>query len=482
MGSTLRTASMVFPKYMKPIQAVVVAVSAQAILAASAGAQALPGDGWLLPPGTLRFGVAMDYSHFDSRFGAGGTEPWSADLAGPLDATTFAPLGPVRTGLEAFFAATGGGPAVDAGALTLGDIALDLSADTRWVPFELSLGVLPRLEIGVRLPIFRSEVQVSRFDLAGGTVGANPAPDANAAALAGFGAEFGALGRSPLLPLEGSTLGAALTARVAAAGGEIFLPTDAAGDSLLNALLMSELGRPPIATHREPWRVGDARAHARIRLVSTMGADPFPTDSGPLHYRLSATLGARLPTGTEPDTVRLFTPSPSVGLMGWSAGIGGDLFVGSRVWVAASAGYSATSPVDVLRRVTDPERPLVSADPPQVVRWSPPTELRIRISPRWRLEESLSVGVDYEMLTTGASAYDGEAEVLNASGGSAQRLGGSARFSTLPGYGPDGGLIPFEAVLAYSRTLAGPDGYPRATTLAVGARVYHPLWGRARRP
>lgn len=470
---------------MKPIQVGLVALATVVLTAASARAQGLPGDAWVLPPGTIRLGVGMDYSHFDSRFGAVGTEPWSADLAGELTAATFAPLAPIRQGLEAFFAATGGGPAVDAGALTLGEVGLDLSADTRWVPLELSMGVLPRVEVGLTLPVFRSELQVTRFELAGGSVGPNPAAQANAAALAAFGAEFEALGGSPLLPLKDSPLGVQLAARVAAAGGEIVLPEDAAGDSLVNALLVSALGLSPIETYREPWRVGDAEARVRVHLLGTMGGDALPVDSTGIHYRLSATGGIRLPTGSEPDTIRLFTPASAVGLSGWSAGMAGDLFVGRRIWVAAAAGYSAASPVDVSRRVIDPATPFASADPPELVRWSPPTDLRVRVSPRWRMEEALAVGLDYEIRTVGASSYDGAggaAALLDAPGGSVQRVGGSVRFSTLQDYLSAGGSMPFEAVLSYSRTLAGPDGYPSATSLAVEARVHHALWGGPRRP
>lgn len=467
---------------MKRTEGCLAAVVALAISAAGVEAQAVAGDGWLLPPGTLRVGLAMEYAHFDRRFGAGGTEPWSAELAGPLDASAFAPLAAVGAGLEAFFGATGGPPAAGTGSLTLGEVGLGLSADTRSVPLEIALGVLPRVEIGLTLPVFRSELHVSRFDLAGGNVGANPAPDANAMALAAFGAEFEALGRSRLLPVKGSPLGDELTARVEAAGGEILLPAVAAGDSLLNAVLVAELAQPPIETYREPWRLGDATAHVRVLLLTTMGGSAFPADSGAIHYRISTTAGARLPSGAEPGTPRLFVPNPPVGLSGWSAGIGGDLFVGRRVWIAGSAGYSAAGTVEVLRRVHQPGRPFASADPPRLVRWSPPTQLRVRVSPRWRLEESLAVGVDYDMLRLGASGYEGDAAAVSSSeGGSAQRLGGSVRFSTLPGRAEGENGFPFEAALAYSRTLSGPDGHPAAARLTVEGRLYHPLWGRSRR-
>lgn len=424
----------------------------------------------------------MDYTEFGSRFGASGRQSWGADLLRPLTAANFAPLAAVRSSLNELLAATGGGDPVSEDALSLGVLDLAATADTRRVPMEVGVGLLPRVEVDLMVPIFRSELRVTRFEMSGGTVGRNPAPDANAAALAGFGAEFEALGRSALLPLASSALGKELRRRVEAAGGELILPVaPAAGDSLLNAILAAELGMPPLATFRERWRVGDAEGSVRVRVLSTFGDAAFPADSAGVHYRLAAIAGARLPTGSEPDTLRLLLPAPSVGLTGWSAGVAGDLFVGHRFWIGGGIRYSVARPVDVLRRLTAPDEPFGSPDPPRTVRWSPPSELRVRLSPRLRLEESIAIGVDYELLGLGRSSFegaDGAASVLDAPGGAVQRIGGSVRFSTLPSAGPGSGVLPMDAALSYTRTQSGPSGHPAATSLRVEGRIYHRFWGR----
>lgn len=453
-----------------------------AVLPCPAGAQSIDRDAWVVPTGTIHAGLALDYSSFGSRFGESGTEPWPANVLHPLTASNFAPLAMVRARLDKFLDATGGGGPVVGESLSLGTPDVVVSADSRLVPLELGLGVLPRVELGVTVPIFRSEVQFTRFALSGGTVGGNPAPEANAAALAAFGPEFEELGRSRLLPLASSPLGQELRRRVRAAGGEIVLPAaPPAGDSLLNAILAAELGMPPLATFREPWRVGDAEATVRVRVLGTFGESAFPADSVGIHYRLTATAGARLPTGTEPDTLRLLNPSPAVGLSGWSAGMAGDLFVGRRLWLGSVVRYSAARPVDVLRRITAPDAPLASPDPPRAVRWAPPSELRLRVSPRLRLEEVIAVGLDFEVLRIGESSFtgaDGTASVLNGAGGSVQRIGGSVRLSTLARNGLRSGGIPVDGAVSYTRTLAGPAGHPAASALRAEMRVYHRLWGR----
>ena len=453
-----------------------------AAVGSEAEAQGLERDAWVASAGTIHLGAGMEYTHFDSRFGPSGTEPWAADLLRPLTAANFAPLASVRTRIDEFLAATGGGGPAGEDDLSLGTPDLAASADFRRVPMELGIGLLPRIEVSVMVPIFRSELQVTRFAISGGTVGRNPAPEENAAALAAFGERFEELGRAPLLPLATSPLGLELRERVEAAGGEIVLPAaPLASDSLLNAILASELGMAPLGAFRGPWRVGDAEASVRVRVLSTFGDAPFPTDSAGIHYRLAAMAGARLPTGSEPDTLRLLAPSPEAGLSGWSAGMAGDLFVGRRLWMGAAIRFAAPAPVDVLRRLTPPDAPFGSADPPRTVRWSPPSELRVRLSPRLRLEESIAVGLDYELLGLGGSSFtgaDGGAAVLDTDGGSAQRIGGSIRFSTLAPAVAGSGVLPVDALLSYARTISGPSGHPAAAALRAEARVFHRFWGR----
>lgn len=466
-------------KLKRVVHGVLVLASA---VTSAAGAQGLERDAWVAPAGTIHLGAGMEYTHFDGRFGPSGREPWVADLLRPLTASNFAPLATVRTRLDEFLAATGGGGPAGEDELSLGTPDLAATADFRRVPMELGIGLLPRIEVGVMVPIFRSELRVTRFALSGGTVGRNPAPEENAAALGAFGESFEELGRSPLLPLATSPLGIELRERVEAAGGEIVLPAaPLASDSLLNAILASELGIAPLATFRGPWRVGDAEASVRVRLLSTFGDAAFPTDSAGLDYRLAAIAGVRLPTGSEPDTLRLLVPSPEVGLSGWSAGMAGDLFFGRRLWMGAAIRFAGAAPVEVLRRLAPPGAPFGSGDPPRAVRWSPPSALSLRLSPRLRLEESVAVGLDYELLALGGSRFtgaDGGAAVLDTDGGSAQRIGGSIRYSTLTAAVPGSGVLPVDALLSYTRTLSGPSGHPAAAALRAEARVFHRFWGR----
>jgi hypothetical protein len=466
---------------MKLKRRVLAGVAMLPVLASAAGAQGIERDAWVAPAGMIRVAAGMEYTHFDSRFGTDGTEPWAAPLLHPLDASSFAPLSALREGIDEFLTATGGGFPIPAASLSLGTPDAVVSADIRTVPFEVGLGLVPRVELGVMVPIFRSELEYTRFALGGGNVGRNRAPEENAAGFASLGPEFEELGRSSVLPLVSSSLGEELMKRVEAAGGSLVLPAaPLAGDSLLNAILASELGMPPLASHREPWRLGDAEANVRVRVLDTFGDSRFPADSTGLNYRLAAMAGVRLPTGSEPDTLRLLMPMPGVGLTGWSAGLAGDVFAGRFLWLGGTVRYSAARPVDVQRPLTPPREPFRWPEP-ESVRWSPPSELRIRLSPRVRLEDAVAVGLDYEMLRIGDSSFemDGGANgALNIASGSVQRFGGSVRFTTRGRYVPGSGGIPLDATLSYARTLSGPTDQPVAAALRVEAAVYHRIWGR----
>jgi hypothetical protein len=459
---------------MRRFRAALWAVAALCVTGAGAGAQTGASEGWVLPTGLVRVGIGADYSHFDRRFGAQGSE-WG-DLIGPLDASTLAPLNEVHSGIDAFLSATGGGSVLPE-ELTLGDADIHLSADARVVPMVLAVGLLPRVELGVSLPFQRSELLVSRFAFFGATVAPNPDPEANAAAFAAVGPEFEALGRSLFLPRSKTALGVELIRRVEAAGGRLVLPRGVASDSLLQALIASELGAAPLESRRDPWGLGDAEATLKIQLISSMGPDRFPTEPAAFHYRVSGTIGARLPTGSESDTVRFFSSRPDVGLTGWSAGLAGDLFLGSRAWIRGGALYASVRPNEVIRRVPTPGGSLA----PRTVTWTPPSELRLRLSPRVRLADAISAGLEYEMLRLGESRLeesDGSAAISETPGGALQRVGGSILFSTLTGGRAGWASLPLEASISYVTDLSGPSGAPAASRIGMQGRIFHGAWGR----
>lgn len=461
---------------MKHPRSILLALAGLTLSAGGAEAQLGAGDAWVLPWGMLSAGAGTSFAHADALFGT----DWS-DLLGPLDQDDFLPLSTLRTRIDEFLVATGGPVAGDE-ALRLGGADLRIGTDTRVVPMGISAGILPRLELELTVPIHRSEIAVRRFAFSDGNVGANPDPAGNAAAFAQIDPDFESLGSSPLLPLAESPLGRHLSGRAEERGIVITLPQDAAGaDAAVNALLVQELGISPIAGELRAWRIGDAEAALKVRLLGNMGDEAFPVGDAPFSFRTAASARIRIPlTESQAATVRLIDVSPASGVSGWGGGVAADVFFGQVFWLSASTDYSAPGEVDVQRRVADPDRPLATAEPTRTVRWSPPSETRIRISPRVRLERAIAIGFDYRMLRLGRGSFasgDGDASVLDTPGGTVQRLGGTVRFSTLAGYAEGARVLPLDASMTYSTDLTGITGTPDRTKLTIEGRVFHRFWG-----
>lgn len=454
--------------------------SAVWVLAAPLEAQSGNESAWVLPGGMVRVGIAVDFSHFDARFTGGGTEPLGADLGGPLHAGRFAPLFPLLGGIRAFVAETGGGIDLDAEDLSVGDLDARLSSDVRRLPIELAIGLFDRFEVGMTVPVHRSETEVTRLVLSSGTVGVNPAPEANAAAFALISPGFEELGRAPLLPVAGSALGEELIRRVREHGGELRLPEDAAGLGLFQSLLQQEFGIAALERDVSPWEVGDAEAAVRVRILASFGTDPLPPDSGTVHYRVAGRIAARLPTGTEREGIRLVSASPRAGLTGWSGGVAGDLFFGPRWWVAGGLSYSAVGETEVVRRAVPPGEPFSSAEPPVRARWSPGSEIGVSVSPRFRPDPAIAVGLEYRSVHAAGStlAVAGADPIPWTRGGTYARVGASVRFTTLAAYAAGSRVLPGEAALSYTADLAGPPGAPVAREIRIEGRLYQRLWSR----
>jgi hypothetical protein len=451
-----------------------------------AAAQVRASDSYVARPGQLRLQAGAEYTGYDHRYGTDGSEPLAGPLLQSLTASTYAPLQPLSSGLAAFFAATAGEPGatpvmVDDSTLTLGAPHLSLFESVTRMPISLSLGVLPRVELGVSVPILRGQQTLQRFVLADGTVGANPAADANAALLAGISAEWEALGSGGLLPTAESALGTELQARVRAlTGGETLqLPSAAADTALFQQQLVTSFGVPPVRSRVDRPRMGDAEVFARLRLLSTFGEGAVPPrEARGAHLRSTLLLGVRLPTGMKPDTVELFAYPYDIGLSGYSAGLLSDLFVGRRVRTTVGASFASYSGADVVRLFAPSATPLATGGPPVGARFTPGSALEVRVAPQLQLVEGIFVGVEYDWARVGASRLESGGVALETAGGSGQRLGFGLRYSTLPAYEEGRTKVPMEIDLRYQRSLAGPEGAPDTGYTTIQVQLLPRLWGR----
>jgi hypothetical protein len=459
------------------------------MLPRTGAAQVDASDAYVLRPGQIRLQAGLRYGGYDERFGASGREPLTAPLLQPLTPSVFAPLQPLSTGLSDFFAATASQPgadpvAFDAAMLSLGTPDLRLFESVAQSPLELSVGILPRVELGVSVPLLRGEQMLERFTLADGTVGLNPNAAANAALLGQIGAQWAALGRSGFLPTASSALGQALQARVGAltGGASLQLPTEPGDTALFQSQLVSAYGVPGVRSRVDRVRLGDAQVMGRVLLLSNLGAAAFPADSARgAHFRSTLLLGLRLPTGVAPDTVELLPIRYDVGISGYSAGVVNDLFLGRRFWATVGVSYASFGTSDVTRLLASPAAPLSALGPPVGVRLTPGSELRVRVAPRYRLVEGISLGAEYEMDRLGAGRLEGEAssgESFELPGGTGQRVGAGLRYSTLPAAEEGRSLVPIEIELRYQRSIAGAEGAPAAGYTVAEVRLMPQLWGR----
>ncbi|HEX6068939.1 MAG TPA: hypothetical protein VFZ18_03930 [Longimicrobiaceae bacterium] len=459
--------------------------AALALAATSVGAaDAQNPDAFVLPPGMFRLSVEGTHASYESVFDASGTSvPLATGLAGELTPGRFAALRPLATQLTDFFAATNGN-AVDPGGISLG--TLDAQAAATWTQgvARLAVGLFPRFEIGASLPLIRSDRTIQRLGLAGGTVGVNPSPTANAAILARIG--WGPLGASGLLPTAESPAGIELQSRVTALAGEpLSLPADTADAEVLQSLLAEAYGLPPLTSRVDPYRIGDVEVYGRLLLLSSFGRAPFPSDSAPAGLRVSLTGGARLPTGTEPDSLPLLAPPPDTRLSSYFGGVAADLFLGPRLWLSGAARINRNLGSDVTRRLAPADSPLSVTDPPQVVTLRRGGSLEIAVAPRFRLAESIWLAAEYSGVMVGDTEYslagsgDGAA-VLSLAGGGLHRAGVGIRYSSLAAYWAGRASLPADIALTYLRTISGPEGAPAGGAVTVTASLLPQLWSRRR--
>ena len=459
------------------------ALALGALLPSSAPAQAP--DAFVLPFGMLRLELQGMHNSFDSYYDADGNRVRAgSELSGDLAADRFAPLTPLAANLSDFLAVTAGGPGAspevpDPSAISLGLLDVTAAAARTEGRARISIGVLPRLEIGASLPLGRGDRLVQRLRLEDGTVGFNPDADGNRDLLAEIG--WAPLGDSPLLPTADSPMGIELQNRVQAlTGRKLALPENPALIEPLETLLLDQYGFAPLASRLEQWRLGDLHLEARGLVLSSFGNAPVPVEAVGVHGRLSVNGGLRLPTGRESDTVDLFLTLPAERISEFDAGAAADLFLGERLWVTGSLSRSWPRDTEITRRIVAPGAPFAEAPEPEPVTYSPASRTAFTVTPRVRLNESISFDLSYGAQLFGdthfRSAAERDASVLDLEGGTLQQLGIGLRYSSLPAYWVRQARLPADVSIHYSRVLAGPDGAPAGGRVTVRASILPRLW------
>lgn len=445
-------------------------------------AMAQSADAFVLPFGTLRFGVEASHINYDSRYDAAGDEvPFGSEFNVGLTPLQYPVLQPLAGSLTELFETSGGIPdGADPDALSLGELDIGARGSRTSTAARISIGIAPRLEIGARLPLGRADRLVYRQRLEGGTLGVNPDPTGNQAILDGIG--WGGLGESVLLPLADSPTGIALQDRVAALTGETLqLPEEPAENEALNTLLLEQYGFNPLASRLEQWRIGDLELDARALVISTFGNAPTPPEPRGIHLRIAALAGLRLPTGTGSDTVDLFYTPPPERLSSFSAGAAGDLFIGHLFWISGTVRQRWGRESEITRRLAPWDAPLrAEAVDPVAVTISPGDVTELRITPRLRLAEAIAFNVDYGVQRVGDTNFEvdgeGDASVLDLAGGTVQQIGAGIRYTSVPAQRLGRAWLPADVSLQYHRTLTGAPGTMGGGRFVVSASVVPRIW------
>ena len=509
------------------------AVLASIIMPFGLGAQEFSGP--LLPAGRLRLEVNSLFLFADERFGRrmeGGSliekdEPLGFDFE---DTEAGAHLFPALDDLEANLT-TAAGAAVTP--LVLGETRAVLTKDAVWLPIRLDLGVFDWLSIGTTVPFSRRRAEFSTsIQTDGANVGLTPgtagdflgsvsaANDAlsviattlctadpsspecsQASSLLAEGQSFhGALTDGVghgLFPLTGSATGVALQDRVTTlvnayqAVGVASFPTSIplATDVLTEATYLDLVTKPDpgvagdsLQTWRSPWELGDVEVHAYARLWG-MGQEASAEGPAP-------TLGLEIGAGAlyrhgsgRTDSPRNFIDTGSGdGQNDVELSVFGTLRVGRRLGIVGDFAYGIQQPVEVLRRITAPERIFAPRIPAEmVVRWNPGDYMQLRVSPRLYLTEEVAVAFDVRYFLKKADRYR---SVGAAAGPDASLLdletkeqllgiGGGLVFSTVQ----SGRGRPLEARFLFQWAVSGSGGAtPKTSRIEIGLRFYRGLW------
>ncbi len=514
---------------------VIFAVFASIVLPLGLGGQEFTGP--LVPLGQFRFEINSLFHFADERFGRrmeGGSlieenEPLGFDFE---DTAVGTRLFPALEDLEAD-QTTAAGVAITP--VVLGRTRAVFTKDAVWIPIRLDVGVLDWLTVGTTVPFsrrrgeFATSIQTDGADvgLPPGTAGdfLGEVSTANGALTAivttfctadplssecsqttnllaegeGF---YDALTRGygdhGVFPLDGSGTGDALQSRTTSllnAYQAVGVPSfpmliPLATEALTEETYLDLVSNPALPvkgevleTWRSPWELGDVEIHAYARLWR-IGYEAAPDEPQPtLRGEIGAGALFRLGTGRIDSPRNFLDTGSGDGQNDIELSVFGTLRYGSHVGIAGDFRYGIQQPVQVLKRITAPDRIFAPFSAQQVVRWNPGDYMQIRVSPQVYLTEEISLSFDLRYFSKRADRYTSadvgtgldpgllDRETIEESLG----IGGSVVFSTVR----SGRGRPLEARFLVQEALSGSGGQTLKTwRVEVGLRFYLGIWGQ----
>ncbi len=471
----------------------------------------------------------------------GAREPLSADYDGSITSRLFPGMDPLLADLNRDALALGydslAAQDVSLGRLEYGTITRDL----RRVPFGISFGLFDRLAVDLLLPLERGTAETSfSFDsttagfvpasavipapaaffapysaaqaslaalIEGGTL--SPEEEAAAIALLERSEEFGQALESrvdgaQLLPTASSAAGEQLTATYddMTAGYTAFgfslpgltLPDSARRADLEGILAAEPIGLDSLQTTVRGWAPGELEVGLRLLLLDTferageVNVDSFRATREPDlrgdGVRFRTTIGGRfrIPL-SEPDRDPYLVPSSPLqqpigdGQTDVEIGVWQDVQIDAWLWLVASARYTLQLEDELVMRVTGAGAPFGYAAQERQVTRDLGDVFELRLSPRFRLSETIALGLEYQWFDKGEDAYAGEglpdpSPLALESSRSRHQLGIGAWYRTTPRYAAGLARLPVELALTWQTSIAGSGGQtPASGVMTFSMRV-----------
>ncbi|MEQ9397907.1 MAG: hypothetical protein RJQ04_01950 [Longimicrobiales bacterium] len=500
----------------------------------------------LVPAGRLRLGFAPSFASWDSRWGRttvdgavrDADEPLGADLTDTTGRSLFPGIADLQAQLDDL--TSGGGHEA-----VLGSVSGLVTKNVTRLDFSAHVGVFDWLTVGATLPWIktRTAVQSAFRTVDGSNLGLNPLIDDNAAvsawlagvdaaraaaesraaslcgsdpgegcsaarALADRTGRFAAAGRrayfaSAFFLVAGSDAAQAVSDAAAALSGDLtdaglpgvgtplFAPAglDEAGFYELPENGGAGIGTTPLGTVDGLWAAGDIEVTASARILAGEVRDSGAAVPR-LAWRLVGGGLVRLGTGIRDDPDVLLDLGTGDGQTDLEGFLDAAVQIGSRLGLRGGLRYGVQRPVTMLRRVAPHERIFAPVALTRAVEWSPGSYLDLIVSPRFHLDETLSLSADYRLFDKSADAYalafpaadgtDPDPTVLaSETAMTVGELGVGLRYSTLAGWRTGRVSPPVEISARLVLPLHGAGGQtPRATRADVSIRLFRALWGR----
>lgn len=237
--------------------------------------------------------------------------------------------------------------------------------------------------------------------------------------------------------------------------------------------------------------VGDTEVWAKLVWLGEQSEIERTQPKG-VHVRSAFTGLVRLGTGTPAHPSHQFAIGTGDSQTDVEAASQWDFIFGRRFWMSLAGRYVRQLPTTRVVRVAPRDDPFTSAELVNT-RIEPGNYYELEATPRLSLGQHFMLGARYihrhdaatSYAAAGAAAGSADPSVLDVESSSAIIYGFGVVYSSVASYAARRTSIPVEVTLRYTRMDRWLDGVPpgilaepERSALAVGVRLYAPLWGK----